>query len=106
MRFNDGKVDWVQAGISAIIGLLSGLISGAGADSVKHGAHVTKFIKSRDILNKTIANGTKSVIARQTSAMNVHVTQLVISGARYLMGNAFSTFATQIISSIRGKRNE
>ena len=65
-------------------------------DNIRSGAHVTKYINSRDILNRTIANGTKNAISRQTVAMNVHITQLAISGARYLTGGMFSIFASQI----------
>ena len=36
-----------------------GAISGAGADNVAAGAHVTKYVNSRNILRRTINNGTK-----------------------------------------------
>ena len=88
--FGDGKVDWKQAGINALIGGVSGVIAGAGADNVKAGAHVTKFVNSRNILNRTIANGTKHAIARQTNAMNLHSMNLLISGGRYLASTAFA----------------
>lgn len=35
-------------------------------------------------------------IARQATAVNVHATQLVISGARYLIGSVFGIFVAQI----------
>ncbi len=47
----------------------------------------------KSILNRTIANGTTKVIARQTHAMMIHANQLVISGLRYLLSNMFSTGA-------------
>ncbi len=51
-----------------------------------------KFINSKNILKNTIANGTKQYIARQTEAMMVHAKSLMISGARYLLANAFTTW--------------
>ena len=86
---------------SAVIGTFSGLISGAGADNVAAGAHVTKFVNSKDILNKTIANGTKSAIQGQVTAMKVHSDELVISGARFLMSHTFSLFASHIPHFVR-----
>ena len=90
LLFNDGKVDWVKAGVSTIVGAVSGFISGPGADCKSGGSQVTKFINSRDVLDKTIENGTKHVISRQTNAMNKHINQLVISAGRYLGANAVS----------------
>ena len=42
------------------------LMTAVAITTVTAGAHVTKFVNSKDILNKTIANGTKSAISRQT----------------------------------------
>jgi len=91
--FKEGEIDWGKAGISALIGGVSGLISGAGANNLKEGVQVTKYINSRDILQKTINNGTRHAVARQTNAMNRHISKLVLSGARYLGANAASFLA-------------
>ncbi len=96
LLFEGGNIDWKKAGIATLMGGISGAIAGAGADNVKSGSHITKFINSREVLNRTIANGTKSAISRQTVAMNVHATQLVISGARYLISSVFGIFASQV----------
>ena len=92
--FNDKNIDWNAAMKSLVVGALAGLIAGAGANNVKEGMHVTKFVNSKTILNKTIANGTKRAIARQTHAMNVHAIQLLISGVKYMGSNAFSLIYT------------
>ena len=92
--FNDKKIDWNAAMKSFVVGALAGLIAGAGANNVKEGMHITKFVNSKTILNRTIANGTKSAIARQTHAMNVHAIQLLISGVKYMGANAFSLIYT------------
>ena len=92
--FNDKNIDWNAAMKSLVVGALAGLIAGAGANNVKEGMHVTKFVNSKTILNRTIANGTKSAIARQTHAMNVHAIQLLISGVKYMGSNAFSLIYT------------
>ena len=91
----DGKINTEKIGLDIILGFISGLIAGAGADNVALGAHVTKFINSKNILNKTIINGTKSAILRQTAAKSVHSTQLAKSGARYLMSVVFSTIVPE-----------
>ena len=75
---------------NAATGAFSGWISGAGADCIKEGQHVTKFVNSKKILNRTIANGTKGAIARQTSVMYHHAKPLVESGGRYLASSAWS----------------
>ncbi len=88
--FGDRKIDIWGVVDSAIIGGISGAISGEGANYAKNGSHVTNYIASNDILKKTIVNGTKKYIPRQTHAMLVHSKELVISGVRYLMSNTFS----------------
>ena len=92
--FNDKNIDWNAAMKSLVVGALAGLIAGAGANNVKEGMHVTKFVNSKTILNKTISNGTKRAIARQTHAMNVHAIQLLISSVKYMGSNAFSLIYT------------
>ena len=94
--FENGEVDWKKAGVNALIGGVSGSISGAGADCAKYGKHVTKFVDSKKILASTIKNNSKKYISRQTAAMNVHATQLYISGARYLLGNTVNIFAQHL----------
>ena len=84
------NINWLGAVNSFFIGALAGLIAGAGANYAKDGMQVVKFGNSRDILNRTIANGTQRAIARQTHALNVHATQLLISGIRYMLSNSFS----------------
>ena len=96
LLFNEGNIDWEKAAINAVIGSISGAVAGAGADNIKSGAHLSKFMNGRDILNKTIENGTKSAIARQTNALYVHTTQLTISGLRYLAGNTVGVLCPQI----------
>ena len=90
----DRNINWLGAVNSLFIGALAGLIAGAGANNVKEGMHVTKFVNSKTILNRTIANGTKRAIARQTHAMNVHAIQLLISSVKYMGSNAFSLIYT------------
>ena len=92
--FNDKNIDWNATMKSLVVGALAGLIAGAGANNVKEGMHVTKFVNSKTILNKTISNGTKRAIARQTHAMNVHAIQLLISSVKYMGSNAFSLIYT------------
>ena len=92
--FNDKNIDWNAAMKSLVVGALAGLMAGAGANNVKEGMHVTKFVNSKTILNRTITNGTKRAIARQTHAMNVHAIQLLISGVRYMGSNTFSSIYT------------
>ncbi|MGM9642259.1 MAG: hypothetical protein ACI3XI_03520 [Eubacteriales bacterium] len=92
----DRKINWLGAVNSLFIGALAGLIAGAGANYAKDGMQVVKFGNSRDILNRTIANGTQRAIARQTHALNVHATQLLISGIRYMLSNTFSTSYTML----------
>ena len=92
--FNDKNIDWHAAIKALFIGAITGLIAGAGANNVKEGMHVTKFVNSRTILNRTIANGTKRAIARQTHAMNVHAIQLLISGVKYMGSNTVSMIYT------------
>lgn len=77
------------------------LMAAVAITTVTAGAHVTKFVNGRNILNKTIANGVKSAISRQTKALNVHATQLIISGARYVASNVFATVISQ--TPIAGK---
>ena len=91
--FNDGQIDWGKAAYSALIGGLAGWIAGEGANNIKAGMQVTKYINSRNILNSTVANGTKGAIARQTAAMNVHATKLAISAVRYFLSHSFSSVA-------------
>ena len=88
--FNNKNIDWCAAINSFFIGAIAGAIAGAGANYVKDGMQVAKFVNSRNILNRTIANGTKRAIARQTHAMNVHAIQLLISGVRYMVSNTVS----------------
>lgn len=88
--FNGGQVDMYSAIKSAFIGGIAGAIAGSGANCVKDGMHVTKFVNGKIILKKTIANGSRRVIARQTNALNVHAKQLMISAVRYLASNTFS----------------
>ena len=92
----DRKINWLGAVNSLFIGALAGLIAGAGANYAKDGMQIVKFGNSRDILNRTIANGTQRAIARQTHALNVHATQLLISGIRYMLSNTFSTSYTML----------
>ena len=92
--FNDKNIDWNAAMKSLVVGALAGFIAGAGANNVKEGMHVTKFVNSKTILNRTIANGTKRAIARQTHAMNVHANQLLISSVKYMGSIAFSLIYT------------
>ena len=89
--FKDGKINWYAALDSSIFGALTGAIAGAGAN---HTRDITKFVNSKNILNRTIANGTTRAIARQTSALNVHATKLWISSGRYMLSNALSTAHT------------
>ena len=90
LLFENGNINWSAAVSALVVGALAGVIAGAGANSVKEGMQVTKFINSKNVLNRTIANGTKRAIARQTSALNVHTTQLLIAGVRYMLSNTFS----------------
>lgn len=92
--FNNKNIDWCAAINSFFIGAIAGAIAGAGANYAKDGMQVTKFVNSRNILNRTIANGTKRAIARQTHAMNVHAIQLLISGVRYMGSNTASMIYT------------
>ena len=94
--FNDGVVNWTGAFGSAVVGAISGLVSGAGANNVKAGMHITKFVNSKKVLQKTIANGTKRAISRQRQAMNVHAVELLRSGVKYLMSNTFSMLYTVV----------
>ena len=96
MLFSDGNISCKSAIKSAIIGGISGVISGAGANNSKDGAQITKYILSREILNRTIANGTKSAVSRQTQVMFSHARELIISGAKYVFSNIFSFFASEI----------
>ncbi len=89
LLFENGNINWGAAVNSLIIGAIAGRIAGAGANYVGDGMQVTKFANSRNILNRTIANGTKRAIARQTHALNVHATQLLNSGANYMLSKAF-----------------
>ena len=88
--FNNKNIDWCAAINSLFIGAIAGAIAGAGANYAKDGMQVAKFVNSRNVLNRTIANGTKRAIARQTQAMNVHAIQLLISGVRYMVSNMVS----------------
>ena len=92
----DRNINWLGAVNSLFIGALAGLIAGAGANYAKDGMQVVKFVNSRDILNRTIANGTQRAIARQTLALNVHATQLLISGIEYMLSNTFSISYTML----------
>ena len=93
LRTNTGY-DWKQISFNAlnnaVIGMASGFISGAGADCIKEGQHVTKFVNSKKILNRTIANNTKGSIAHQTRVMYHHANPLVESGIWYLASSAWS----------------
>ena len=88
------NIDWCAAINSFFIGAIAGAIAGAGANYAKDGMQVTKFVNGRNILNRTIANGTKRAIARQIHAMNVHAIQLLISGVRYMGSNTASMIYT------------
>ncbi len=92
----DRNINWLGAVNSLFIGALAGLIAGAGANYAKDGMQVVKFGNSRDILSRTIANGSQRAIARQTHALNVHATQLLISGIRYMLSNTFSISYTML----------
>ena len=94
--FNNGNINWLGAINASIIGGLAGAIAGAGANCAKNGMQVTKYINSKQILQRTIANGTRRAIARQTYALHVHTTPLMIAGARYIASSAFSTSYTMI----------
>ena len=95
LRTNAGY-DWKQISgnilKNALIGMVSGAISGEGADCIKKGQHVTKFVNSKKILNRTIANNTKGSIAHQTRVMYHHAKPLVDSGIRYLISSAFNLY--------------
>ena len=86
----DRNINWLGAVNSLFIGVLAGLIAGSGANYAKDGMQIVKFGNSREILRRTITNGTQRAIARQTHAMNVHATKLLISGIRYMLSNTFS----------------
>ena len=94
--FENGNINWGAAVNSLIISAIAGRIAGAGANYAGDGMQVTKFANSRYILNRTIANGTKRAIARQTHALTVHKTNLFISGVRYMISNTFSILYTMI----------
>ena len=80
----------------AIIGGISGAISGNGADNIAKGQHVTKYVHNRNILKKTIANGTKNAIRNQEIAMSVHSQELLFSGFMYLVSHNFSIFVPRL----------
>ena len=103
--FHGGNINGENAIVSAVLGGLSGLISGAGANYKPNGQQVTKFINSYNILDKTKANNTVSAIARQTDAMLKHAGELVVSGVKYLFGNVVSTVG-QIVHSWFGYNEE
>ena len=92
----DRNISWLGAVNSLFIGALTGFIAGAGANYAKEGMQVVKFGNSRDILSRTIANGTQRAIARQTHALNVHATQLLISGIKYMLSNTVSISYTML----------
>ena len=92
--FENGNINWGAAVNSLIIGAVAARIAGAGANYAGDGMQVTKFANSRNILNRTIANGTKKAIARQSHALNFHVTKLLSSGMRYMLANTSTTVYT------------
>ena len=98
VKTEDGY-DWGQISFNSLknaaIGMFSGFISGAGADYIGEGQQITKFINSKHILNKTIANNTQRAIANQTSVMYHHAKQLMVSGMKYLASNVFNLVASQ-----------
>ena len=94
--FNDGKNVVENAIWSAVVGGFCGAIAGAGANNIDDGMQVTKYVTSYEILNKTIANGTNSAIPRQTATVVKHAKELVISGARYLLGNFFAIVGSEL----------
>ena len=100
--FNDGNIRWDSAAIAILAGAVGGVLSGAGADYIGDGQHLTKFKNGRDILQKTIANNrvTTRVIARQASALSIHTNKLVISAARYLMSHVFTTTSNGLYNAI------
>ena len=83
LLFNDGNINVENLICSTVIGGVSGLIAGGGSKK-----SILKFMHSRDILNRTIANGTKHAITRQTNAMLKHAKSLFVSGVRYAVANS------------------
>ena len=94
LLFNNGEIDGEKAIFSALIGAGAAFIAGSGANCIKDGKQVSKYLKGAEVLRNTIANNSKQVISRQTNALLAHQKQLVISGVRYFLANGFSLLAS------------
>ena len=91
--FNNGNINWDGVIINTVLGGVAGLIAGSGS-----GVTIDKYVHSKDILNRTIANGTTRAIGRQISVMYKHILPLVDSGIRYILGNGFGTITSKGIT--------
>ena len=91
--FNNGNINWDGVIINTVLGGVASLIAGSGS-----GVTIDKYVHSKDILNRTIANGTTRAIGRQASVMYKHMLPLVDSGIRYIFGNGFGTMTSKGIT--------
>ena len=91
--FNNGNINWESMIINAVIGGAAGFIAGSGS-----GGTIAKYVHSKDILNRTITNGTMRAISRQTSVMYKHIQPLVASGIRYVFGNGVGTIVSKTVA--------
>ena len=81
MIFNGGQVNYKNLMYSTIGGAVGGLFAGAGAKST-----IQAVQSAKQILSRTIANGSKNFIGRASSILARNSYKLLLSFGLYLYG--------------------